>query len=157
MDLPSKARALLHYALEQYGLSSSVASVNVASLMQEPGRSLKFLMRNYHDLKEPDSTRAASSALTIGGSYLIGGIIPLIPYFCVKKKNVLLALYWSIGIMVATLFVFGWTKTAITGGWKGRANAKANTLAAVQMVVIGALAAGAAVGLTRAINHGGDI
>ena len=154
---PNKAMSFLHRSLKRYGLSSSITSENVASLMQEPDRLLDFLMRNHHEAKEPDSSRAAISALVIGGSYLLGGIIPLIPYFCVKKMQVLKALYWSIGIMVVTLFAFGWIKTAITGGWKGSKNMKANALAALQMVVIGTVAAGAAVGLTRAINQGGDV
>ena len=127
------------------------------ALLRDPERLLEFLMKFHLQAIKPDSTRPAVSALTIGGSYLLGGLVPLIPYFCVKEKKVLLALYWSIGIMAVALFAFGWTKTAITGGWKGKANTMANAKAAFEMVLIGAVAAGVAVGLIRAVNHRGDI
>jgi len=77
----------------------------------------------------------------------------LLPYFCVKRTDVLVALWWSIGVMVIALFAFGWIKTSIISGWKGRKNVLAALKGGLQMVVVGGLAAGAAVGLVRAINH----
>ncbi len=81
--------------------------------------------------------------------------MPLLPYFCVKRGEVLLALWISIGVMVVALFVFGWVKTGVVGGWRGRENVWRCVRGALQMVVVGGVAAGAAVGLVRAINHGG--
>ena len=156
-DCPEDASALVHEVFEPFGLSSTVVNNIAAALSRDPDMLLEFLMKFYFEARKPDSTRPTFSAMTIGGSYLLGGLIPLIPYFCVKQKKVLLALYWSIGIMVGALFAFGWTKTAITGGWKGRANMKANARAAFEMVLIGAIAAGVAVGLIRAVNHGGTV
>ena len=56
--------------------------------------------------------------------------------------------------MVVALFAFGWVKTGIVSGWKGRERILGGVKSGVQMVVVGGVAAGAAVGLVRAINHG---
>ena len=156
-DHPEDASALVLEVFEPFGLASVVVNDIAEAFSRDPDLLLDFLMKFHFEARKPESTRPAFSAITIGGSYLLGGLIPLIPYFCVKQKKVLLALYWSIGIMICALFAFGWIKTAITGGWKGKANMKANARAAFEMVLIGAIAAGVAVGLIRAVNHGGAI
>lgn len=79
--------------------------------------------------------------------------MPLIPYFCVQRSEVYLALYWSIGVMAVALFAFGWVKTGVVIGWRGKDNVWAGIKGALQMVMIGGAAAGAAVGLVRAIGH----
>ena len=56
--------------------------------------------------------------------------------------------------MAFALFIFGWVKTGVVGGWRGRENVFKGLKGGLQMVVVGGVAAGAAVGLVRAINHG---
>ena len=85
----------------------------------------------------------------------MGGFVPLLPYFCVHRSEVLIALWWSIGIMVMALFAFGWVKTGVVSGWRGRDRVLGCVRSGIQMVIVGGVAAGAAVGLVRAINHGG--
>ena len=80
--------------------------------------------------------------------------MPLIPYLCVQSDEVLLALWWSIGTMVIALFAFGWVKTGVVSGWHGSRNVWLCTKGALQMVVVGSAAAGAAVGIVRGINKG---
>ena len=55
--------------------------------------------------------------------------------------------------MAVALFAFGWTKTAVVLGWRGKPNVLAGLKGALQMTMIGGTAAGAAVGLVRAIGH----
>ena len=55
--------------------------------------------------------------------------------------------------MIFALFVFGWVKTSIVCGWRGKSNVIAGFKGGAQMVVVGGIAAGAAIGLVRAINH----
>lgn len=43
---------------------------------------------------------------TVGLGYLLGGLVPMLPYFIVKD-DVLLALWWSIGVTALALLVFG--------------------------------------------------
>lgn len=64
-------------------------------------------------------------------------------------------LYWSIGVMVVALFAFGYSKTCVVEGWEGGRCVRGGCAGGVQMVVVGSLAAGAAMGLVRAFNHEG--
>ena len=61
--------------------------------------------------------------------------------------------------MVLALLVFGYGKTGVTSGWAGHVNVLRCVRGAVEMLVIGGLAAGAAVGITRGINSAfhGDV
>ena len=79
--------------------------------------------------------------------------MPLLPYFCVGRSEVLRAFWVSVGVMAVALFAFGWGKTGVVRGWKGRENVRFCLRGAVQMIVVGGLAAGAAVGIIRAITH----
>lgn len=123
-------------------------------LLDSPTAMVDFLVRFHHQAAEPDAARPFVCALTISMGYFLGGLVPLIPYFCVHRNQVYLALWWSIGVMAVALFAFGWVKTGVVVGWRGRSNILAGLTGALQMVMIGGTAAGAAVGLVRAINHG---
>ena len=54
--------------------------------------------------------------------------------------------------MIVALFSFGWVKTGVVCGWSGRSKMWAAATGGAQMVIVGGVAAGAAVGLVRAIN-----
>ena len=56
--------------------------------------------------------------------------------------------------MIIALFAFGWVKTCVVRGWGGRSNIVAAIRGGMQMVFVGGIAAGAAVGLVRAISDG---
>jgi VIT1/CCC1 family predicted Fe2+/Mn2+ transporter len=129
-----------------------VSEMNV-NLHNSPERLLKFLITFHHKQSEPDCNQAYISATTLALGYFIGGFIPLIPYFCVNK--VLVALYYSIGVMAITLFAFGYVKTCIVRGWGGRENFVAGIKGGIQMCLVGGLAAGAAVALVRVIDQTG--
>jgi len=99
-------------------------------------------MRFELGLEEPDPKRALTSALTIGGSYIVGGLIPLAPYMLVSQTH--LALLVSVVVTLFALAVFGYVKGRFTGARPLRG--------AFQTVVIGGLAAAAAFLLARAIG-----
>jgi vacuolar iron transporter family protein len=109
-------------------------------------------MRFSHTLPEPASSRALTCALTIALGYFIGGFVPLVPYFFVAPNHVFEGLVWSIGIMVAALFGFGYVKTCVNTGWRGWGNSWAGVKGGGQMVVVGGVAAGAAMGLVKAFG-----
>lgn len=50
------------------------------SIAADRKRWVDFMMRFEFGLERPDPKRAPFSAATIGGSYIVGGLIPLIPY-----------------------------------------------------------------------------
>ncbi len=99
-------------------------------------------MRFELGLEKPDPRRALMSAATIGGSYAVGGIIPLGPYLFVA--NARSALLVSAALTVVALAIFGFVK----GGFSGARP----IVSAAQTVVIGGLAASAAFLLARAIS-----
>ena len=90
-------------------------------------------MRNKLGLKNL-RRRAVVSALTIPGSYMVGGIIPLSPYFFISNAHH--ALFPSVTVTLIALFIFGYIK--------GKATGVSAVVSALQTVMIGGLAAGAA-------------
>lgn len=54
--------------------------------------------------------------------------------------------------MAFVLLVFGYVKTGVVRGWSGSGNVLAAVKGSVQMLIVGAVAAGAAVGLVKALN-----
>lgn len=103
------------------------------------------MMRYELGLEKPLDNRATRSAITIGFSYIVGGIIPLSPYFFIANSQ--MALYYSIGITLICLFVFGYFKSKVTG--------QPPVSGALKVVVIGALAAAAAFLVARMVTGKG--
>lgn len=97
-------------------------------------------------LSKPDTSKCWISALVMGMSYFIGGLIPMLPYFCLNKVED--ALLSSIGISVIALLVFGYVKAIFTG-----TNRRAAIWSAVQTLFVGALAAGTSYGIVRGVNE----
>jgi vacuolar iron transporter family protein len=139
----------------QYHLDDENSAAISKTIHDLPEALISFLMTHHFDAAEPPDSRPWISAITLGVAYFCGGFIPLIPYFAVAKDDVLKGLWWSIGIMAFVLLIFGYVKTCIVRGWRGLDNIIAGSKGAIQMLLVGAAAAGAAVGLVRAINHEG--
>jgi VIT1/CCC1 family predicted Fe2+/Mn2+ transporter len=71
------------------------------------------MMRFELDLSEPAAGRAARSAATIGGAYVVGGMIPLSPYILMSETKP--ALMVSAVVTSIALLGFGWLKARVTG------------------------------------------
>ena len=128
--------------LEDYGLTKAESMPIVESLAKRPTDFVDFMMRFELGLEKPNPRRAWQSALTIGGSYIIGGLIPLSPYFIFAKTES--GLLWSVVVTLIALFVFGYIKGTFTGTKPLRS--------AIQTCLIGGAAAGAAFGIARLIS-----
>ncbi len=100
------------------------------------------MMRFELGLEKPDPKRALRSALTIGLSYIAGGLIPLAPYMLVHTTGT--AFVFSVVFTLAALLVFGYIKGRFTGTRPVRS--------ALQTALIGGLAAAVAYGLAKAIS-----
>jgi predicted membrane protein (TIGR00267 family) len=112
------------------------------ALSERPAAWVDFMMRFELGLEAPDPKRALTSALTIAGSYIVGGFIPLSPYMLLAHARQ--ALYISVLVTLLALFFFGFVKGHFTG---------ANVLrSAVQTTLIGGVAAAAAFGIARLIG-----
>ena len=125
-----------------YGLSVEESRPVVEALRRRPEQWVDFMMRFELGLEKPDPRRAVTSAATIGGSYAVGGIIPLAPYFLISNSRS--ALVVSALVTVVALAIFGFVK--------GRFSGAKPLISAAQTVVIGGLAAGAAFLLARSIS-----
>ena len=121
------------------GLSPALQEQATAEIAQDKDRWVEFMMKYELGLDKPDPKRATKSALNIGLSYIVGGIIPLAPYFFIN--NSVEALKVSVIVTLICLFVFGFFKSRMTGvnPWLG----------ALKVTVIGAIAAAAAFGVAK--------
>ena len=141
-DVPRQEEQEVAEVFRGYGLAEEHVAPVVAAISAQPERWVDFMMRFELGLEAPNAGRARTSALTIALSYIVGGLIPLAPYMIVADISA--ALWSSVAVTLAALFVFGYIKGRFTGlapfrgGW--------------QTVLIGGLAAAAAFGIARAVG-----
>lgn len=117
----------------------------IKDLQRTPELMVDFIIRYGRGLEEPAENRQVVSAATIGGGYLMGGLIPLMPYFFVQHVGT--GLIWSIIVMGITLFWFGYLKTQVSMSDACTLGKKISE--GFQMVVVGGVAAGAAFVLVK--------
>lgn len=141
-EIPEEEMAEVAEVFRSYGLSEDEIKPIVLSLQSRPGKWIDFMMRFELGLEKPEPGRAFISALTIGGAYIAGGLIPLSPYIFVASAP--RALLFSIAATLLALVVFGFIKGRFTGTRPLRS--------ALQTTLIGSLAAGAAFAIASAIS-----
>ncbi len=126
-----------------YGVSHEESAPIVAALAARPEAWVDFMMRFELGLEEPDPKRALTSALTIAGSYIAGGLIPLLPYILIPHPGT--ALLVSVVVTLLALLIFGYIKGRFTGANPIRSG--------LQTALIGGVAAGAAFLIARLITR----
>jgi vacuolar iron transporter family protein len=141
-DLPEREIEEVRSIFAEYGLEGDALEGATSAITSKPDVWVRFMMRNELGLEEPDPRRALRSALTIGGAYIAGGIVPLAPYvFSIPVQTALLA---SVGVTLVALLVFGGVKARFTGVPVVRG--------ALQTALVGGLAAGAAYLIARLVS-----
>ncbi|AYL99117.1 VIT1/CCC1 transporter family protein [Mucilaginibacter celer] len=140
--LPEQEKAEVKEVFAAFGLSEALQQQIADELAKDKKQWVDFMMRYELGLEEPDANRATKSAITIGISYIIGGVIPLSPYIFIEQAQQ--ALYYSCGLTLICLFVFGYFKSKMTG--------QPPLSGAFKVVVIGTLAAGAAFLMAKLIT-----
>jgi VIT1/CCC1 family predicted Fe2+/Mn2+ transporter len=141
-DMPAEETKEVVEVFEEYGLPHQNAVEAAHALRQDRKRWVEFMMRFELGLEKPDPKRARSSALTIALSYVVGGLIPLSPYFFLHPMQK--ALIGSVVLTLIALFVFGYMK--------GRYTVKRPVRSAWQTAFVGGIAAGAAFAIAKAIG-----
>jgi VIT1/CCC1 family predicted Fe2+/Mn2+ transporter len=142
-EVPETERAEVRQILRKQGLDPALAEKVTVALTRDPERWIHFMMRFELGLEEPVPGRELKSALTIGGAYVVGGLIPLLPYFFLAEISQALPL--SIALTLAALLIFGGIKGQMTGVTPLRS--------AVQTALIGSLAAAAAFAIARLVSR----
>lgn len=133
----------IYEIFEQYSVPRAAATPVLEALQKNPAAFVEFMMRFELGLESPAANRAHRSALTIAVSYVAGGLVPLLPYMLVAENAVALKLS-----VVITLFAL-----ALFGAVKGRLVGTGALRSALQTTIIGGIAAAAAYGLARLLNH----
>lgn len=121
------------------GLSEELQVKATEEIARDKKQWVNFMMKYELGLEKPDPRRATKSALNIGLSYIVGGLVPLSPYFFIDVPED--ALKISAIVTLICLFIFGFFKSRMTGvnAWWG----------ALRVMMIGAAAAGAAFGVAK--------
>lgn len=125
-----------------WGLTPTVAEEATQEIIKDDKKWVDFMMKFELGLETPDPKRAGKSAFNIGLSYIVGGMVPLLPYFFVS--DALAGLKLSALITLVCLFIFGYFKSKMTGInplWGG-----------VKVMFIGAIAAATAFGVAKLIQ-----
>ncbi len=124
------------------GLSDELQQRATEEISRDKDKWVEFMMKYELGLEKPDPQRAKKSAFNIGLSYVVGGLVPLSPYFLTDTP--LTGLRYSVVVTLLCLFIFGWFKSKITGihpFW-----------GALRVTLIGAMAAAAAFGVAKVFD-----
>ncbi|KAJ3414118.1 hypothetical protein HDV05_007062 [Chytridiales sp. JEL 0842] len=133
--VPEKEEEEIVEIFEPYGLDRASVEPLLTLLKKDHDKWVDFMMKFELSMERPDANRSWISALTIGGSYFLGGLVPLVPYMIFKEAQ--MAFTVSIVSTLLVLFVFGYVKATLLG-------VRGPLSSAIQMMVIGAGAAGCA-------------
>lgn len=139
---PDRERAEIQAIFAGFGFSERLQLEAVEELSKDREKWVDFMMKNELNLEEPDPKRATYSALTIGLSYVAGGIVPLSPYFFTARPAD--GLLYSAVLTLICLFIFGYVKSRVTG--------QPPITGAIKVMLIGAVAAAAAFGIAKLVQ-----
>lgn len=137
--VPEREKQEVRDVFAEMGLSKEIQDMVADEMCKDKEKWVDFMMKYELGLDKPDPRRARHSAFNIGVSYIVGGLVPLSPYFF--NDNPADGLKWSCIITVMCLFVFGFFKAKVTGQnpWAG----------ALKVMLIGSVAAAAAFFIAR--------
>jgi VIT1/CCC1 family predicted Fe2+/Mn2+ transporter len=141
-EIPHEEMREVAEVFQAYGLTEDQTWPIVQALKRQPRNWVDFMMRFELGLEKPNPKRALTSALTIAGAYVAGGMIPLAPYIFSHTTST--ALMYSIVLTLIALLIFGFVKGRFTGTRPLRS--------ALQTAFIGSVAAGAAFAIARMIG-----
>ena len=130
-SVPEREKEEVREVFAGMGLSPTLQTAIADELAKDKARWIDFMMKYELGLDEPDPNRATKSAFTIGASYVAGGLVPLSPYLLVAQPH--LALFYSCGVRLFCLFIFGYFKAKVTG--------QPPVSGAIKVTLIGAAAA----------------
>lgn len=142
INVPETEKKEVVELLETYGLDSQDAKNVAENLSKNPEKWADFMMRFELGLECPNPKRALISAFAIGSSYIVGGMVPLFPYWFAPTAKI--GLQNSAIVTLIALAIFGYWKGKITGAsaWKSL----------IQTCIIGSLAALTAYGVASALG-----
>jgi VIT1/CCC1 family predicted Fe2+/Mn2+ transporter len=139
--VPEKEMEEVKEVFAEFGLSKEAQDLIANEMAKDKTKWVNFMMKFELGLEAPNPNRAVQSALTIGGSYFVGGLLPLSGY--IFTSNPQQGLVVSAILTIICLFVFGFFKSKVTG--------QPPVQGALKVTMIGLLAAGAAFGIAKVV------
>ncbi|MBA3828872.1 MAG: VIT1/CCC1 transporter family protein [Taibaiella sp.] len=141
-NVPEIEKQEVRDVFAEMGITKQTQDLIADEMAKDKEKWVDFMMKYELGLEKPDPRRARNSALNIGVSYIVGGIVPLSPYFFAAHP--IDGLKYSCIITVICLFIFGYFKARFTGQnpWAG----------AFRVTIIGSVAAAAAFGIAHLFN-----
>lgn len=140
-DIPQAERREVEDIFRGYGLEGQALAMAVDAITADRERWVEFMMRFELGLESPNPKRALVSGVTIGGAYVVGGLVPLFPYMLTSASS---ALVLSAIVTMLALGIFGAVKGFLTGApW---------VRSAMQTIFTGGVAAGVAFWIARAVQ-----
>ncbi|XP_051145265.1 vacuolar iron transporter 1-like [Andrographis paniculata] len=140
--VPDTEAAEIAEILSEYGIQPHEYTPVVNALRKNPQAWLDFMMKFELGLEKPDPKRALQSAFTIALAYIMGGLVPLLPYMFIPKAET--AAMASVVITLLALLIFGYGKGHYTGNKPFSS--------ALQTAFIGAIASAAAFGIAKLVK-----
>ena len=143
IEKPEQEKREVEEIFRTYGMNEEDITPILHKFQLDPKAWVDFMMRFELGIEEPNPKRARTSAFTIAISYIIGGLIPLVPYMV--TEDVYLALRFSCLLTLIALALFGYVKGKFAGNRP--------LISAIQTLCIGSLAAGVAFVVARAVLY----
>jgi len=142
LEIPEEEAEEVAEVFRGYGLKEQQVNEVVNAIRSDRKRWVDFMMKFELGIDKPVPGRARNSALTIALAYVVGGFVPLFPYFVMDSPR--RALVASVIVTSVTLFVFGYIKGKFTVATPLRS--------AFQTLAVGSLAAAAAYSIATLIG-----
>lgn len=143
-DIPDEERREIEGIFASYGIAGETLAQLTDKITSNRQHWVDFMMKFELGLEKPDPRRAPLSAARIGGSYVVGGLLPLLPYMLIPQSQQ--ALWGSVAVTFVALVLFGGLKGKFTGASIARS--------ALETVAIGGVAAAVAFALARLVAGG---
>ena len=125
----------------EMGVEKTLSSQVALQISKDKNRWASLMMVLELNMEQPAINRAAKSGGTIAVSYLVGGFIPLFPYFIFNNR---IGFYVSCAVTVLALIVFGYFKSKVTG--------RPVVMGTIKLTVTSIIAAAAAYFLAKLVS-----
>jgi vacuolar iron transporter family protein len=94
------------------GVDEVLTAQVTRQITRDKDRWVDFMMKFEIGLERPEKDRARKSGMNIAVSYLLGGLVPLLPYLVTQDNKT--GLIWSCIVTTISLVIFGYFKSKVT-------------------------------------------
>lgn len=145
---PEEVLALIRAKFQGFYLPHDILDTIVDHFSKQPSEKLSHILLQLEENGEGTQLlRPWVSGVTIAAAYFFGGFIPLLPYLFATVST---AFTISVIITAIVLFTFGCTKSLLAGSCQ---ELRVCLKSGFEMLVLGGLAAAAALTCVKALNQ----